>query len=123
LKSASDLGLPLVGVGLLYRQGYFHQRLNADGWQEEDYWDYQFEELPLELCKDKEGETLTVEIQIDRHPVKAQIWKLAVGRVNLYLLDTDREDNPSSDREIAKRLYGGSKETRIAQEILLGIVV
>ncbi len=121
LKSASDLGLPLVAVGLLYRQGYFHQRLNADGWQEEDYWDYQFEELPLELCQDEDGETLTIEIQISEHPVKAQIWKLEVGRINVYLLDTDREDNEPNDRELTKRLYGGDRNTRIVQEILLGI--
>ncbi len=121
LKSASDLGLPLVGVGLLYRQGYFHQRLSDQGWQEEDYWDYQFEELPLELCKDEHGETLAIAIQIGERPVKAQIWKLAIGRVNLYLLDTDREDNQPIDRELTQRLYGGSKETRLAQEILLGI--
>ncbi len=121
LKSASDMGLPLIAVGLLYHQGYFHQRLNADGWQEEDYWDYQFEELPLELCKDENGETLTIEIQIDNRPIKAQIWKQRVGRVNVYLLDVDREDNQPNDREITKHLYGGSQDTRIAQEILLGI--
>ena len=121
LKSASDLGLPMVGVGLLYRQGYFHQRLSIDGWQEEDYWDYQFEELPLELCQDENGETLTVEVQICDRLVKAQLWKLGIGRVNLYLLDTEREDNEPVDRELTHRLYGGSQDTRLAQEMLLGL--
>lgn len=121
LKSASDLGLPLVGVGLLYRQGSFHQRLNAEGWQEEEYWDYQVEELPLELCKDEGGETLTIEIQLGSRSVKVQVWKLEVGRVNLYLLDTDREDNELNDRKLTDRLYESDRDTRISQEILLGI--
>ncbi len=129
LKSASDLGLPLVGVGLLYRQGYFHQCLNAEGWQEEQYWDYPVEELPLELCQDEEGETLTIEIQLggseagakQLRSVKVQVWKLEVGRVNLYLLDADREDNEPNDRRLTDRLYGGDRDIRIAQEILLGI--
>lgn len=121
LKTASDLGLPVVGVGLLYRQGYFHQCLSAEGWQEEEYWDYPLEELPLELCKDEDGETLTIGIHIDQRLVKAQVWKLDVGRVQVYLLDTDREDNQLCDRKITQRLYGGTKETRLAQEILLGI--
>jgi glycogen phosphorylase len=121
LKSASDLGLPLVGVGLLYRQGYFHQCLNVQGWQEEQYWDYLVEELPLELCKDEAGETLTIEIQLENRCVKVQIWQLAVGRVNLYLLDTDREDNEPNDRRLTDRLYNGDRDIRMAQEILLGI--
>jgi glycogen phosphorylase len=121
LKSASDLGLPLVGVGLLYRQGYFHQRLNADGWQEEDYWDYDVEELPLELCKDEDGETLKIELQLEKRSLNVQVWKLEVGRVNLYLLDTDCQENEPNDRKLTDRLYNGDRDTRMAQEILLGI--
>ncbi len=121
LKSASDLGLPLVGVGLLYRQGYFRQRLNDQGWQEELTCSYQFEELPLELCKDEDGETLTITVQICERTVIAQVWLARVGRVNLYLLDTNRQDNDSIDRGLTDQLYGGSRETRIAQECILGI--
>lgn len=121
LKSASDLGLPLVGVGLLYRQGYFRQRLNTQGWQEEHYLDYQFEELPLELCKDEHGEALTITVQICFRLVKVQIWQVRVGRVNLYLLDTNRKDNEQIDRGLTDQLYGGDRDSRIAQEYLLGI--
>jgi starch phosphorylase len=121
LKSASDLGLPIVGIGLLYRQGYFRQRLNSEGWQQEDYQDYQFKELPLELCKDEQGQALTITIQIRDRQVKAQIWKLQVGRVHVYFLDTNREDNEPIDRWLTGHLYGGSQDTRIAQEYLLGI--
>lgn len=121
IKSASDLGLPLVGVGLLYRHGYFRQSLNAQGWQEENYLDYQFEELPLELCKDEQGETLIITVQIGDLQVAAQIWQLQVGRVKVYLLDTDREGNAPLDRRLTGTLYGSGQETRIAQEYLLGI--
>lgn len=121
LKSASDLGLPLVGIGLLYRRGYFHQYLNAEGWQDEEYWAYPVDELPIELCHDENGEPLIVEVQLGDHWVKAQVWQLQVGRVNLYLLDTDRDDNQPDDRKLTDRLYEESKDTRIAQEILLGI--
>jgi starch phosphorylase len=121
LKSASDLGVPMVGIGLLYRQGYFHQRLNRQGWQEDFYTDNIFEQLPLELMKNAQGEVLTVEIQVRHRMVKAQIWRVQVGRVSLYLLDTDREDNDPIDRWLTGHLYGGNQETRIAQEVVLGI--
>ena len=121
LKSASDLGLPLLGVGLLYRQGYFHQSLSEQGWQGEQYWDYPVEELPLELCQDEDGETLKIAIELGNRLVKAQVWQLQVGRVNLYLLDTDCEDNEPNDRRLTDRLYNGDRDTRISQEILLGI--
>lgn len=121
LKSASDLGVPMVGVGLLYRQGYFRQRLNRSGWQEDYYIDNQFERLPLELMKNDNGEAFVVEIQVRQRVVKAQIWKVRVGRVDLYLLDTDREDNDPIDRWLTGHLYGGNQETRIAQEVVLGI--
>jgi glycogen phosphorylase len=121
LKSAADLGVPLVGVGLLYKQGYFRQRLNRHGWQEDYYVDNQFERMPLELMKDSQGNPLTVQMQIRHRVVTAQIWQVHVGRVSLYLLDTDRTDNDPIDRWLTGHLYGGNQETRIAQEVLLGI--
>lgn len=121
LKSASDLGVPLVGVGLLYRQGYFRQRLNRMGWQEDYYVDNLFDRLPLELMQTEQGQPVVVEIQVRHRVVKAQIWRVQVGRVDLYLLDTDREDNDPIDRWLTGHLYGGNQETRIAQEVVLGI--
>jgi glycogen phosphorylase len=121
LKSAADLGVPLVGIGLLYRQGYFRQRLSRSGWQEDYYVDNQFEKLPLELMLNDQGEAITIALQVRQRLVKAQIWRVQVGRVNLYLLDTDREDNDPIDRWLTGHLYGGNQETRIAQEVLLGI--
>lgn len=121
LKSASDLGVPMVGVGLLYRQGYFHQRLNRHGWQEDYYVDNPFEQMPLELLKNERGEPLTVEVQVRHRVVKIQIWRVNVGRVSLYLLDTDLADNDPIDRWLTGHLYGGNQETRIAQEVVLGI--
>lgn len=121
LKSASDLGLPMVGIGLLYRQGYFRQRLNRHGWQEDYYVDNPFEQMALELLQDQQGNPLTVEIEIRQRIVKAQIWLARIGRTNLYLMDTDREDNDPIDRWLTGHLYGGNQDTRIAQEVLLGI--
>lgn len=121
LKSASDLGIPMVGVGLMYRQGYFRQRLNLEGWQEDFYLDNSFEKMPLELIKDANGYPITIEVEIRHRPVKIQIWRVRVGRVDLYLLDADREDNDPIDRWLTGHLYGGHQETRIAQEIVLGI--
>ncbi len=121
LKSASDLGVPLIGVGLLYRQGYFRQRLNRDGWQEEVYIDNPFLHMPVELIKNDRGEAVTIELEIRQRVVKVQIWRVQVGRVNLYLLDTDRQDNDPIDRWLTGHLYGGNQDTRIAQEVVLGI--
>lgn len=121
LKSAADLGVPLIGVGLLYRQGYFRQRLSRSGWQEDYYVDNVFERMPLELMVDDQGAAITVQVLVRQRLVKAQIWKVAVGRVSLYLLDTDRDDNDPIDRWLTGHLYGGNQETRIAQEVLLGI--
>ncbi|WP_071516800.1 alpha-glucan family phosphorylase [Geitlerinema sp. PCC 9228] len=121
LKSASDLGLPIVGVGLLYRQGYFHQRINRHGWQEDYYIDSNFDEMPLQLMVDGNGDPITITLSIRERPVNIQIWKAMVGRTVLYLLDTDREDNDPIDRWLTGHLYGGNKDTRIAQEMLLGI--
>ncbi|MBD2495188.1 alpha-glucan family phosphorylase [Nostoc sp. FACHB-280] len=121
LKSSSDLGVPMVGVGLLYRQGYFRQRLNRHGWQEDYYLDNPFHKMPLELIKNEQGEPLTIQIEVRQRQVQVQIWRVQVGRVTLYLLDSDRPDNDPVDRWLTGHLYGGNLETRIAQEVVLGI--
>ncbi len=121
LKSASDLGVPMVGIGLLYKQGYFRQRLNSSGWQEDYYVDNQFHQMPIELIKNDHGEPITIQLEIRQRNVKVQIWRALVGRVTLYLLDSDRHDNDPIDRWLTGHLYGGNQETRIAQEVVLGI--
>ncbi len=122
LKSASDLGLPLVAIGLLYQEGYFRQRLAQNGWQNEVYLFNDFYSMPLELQKDMNGNELLIHIQYPDGIVFARIWKLNVGRVKLYLLDTNIDKNQSKDhRLITNRLYGGDRETRIQQEIMLGM--
>ena len=121
LKSASDLGLPTVAVGLLYRQGYVRQRLNRSGWQEDFYTNNDFEHLPLELVRDEYGQPVTVKVMVRQRTVRIQVWRAYVGRVELYLLDADRPDNDTIDRRLTGQLYAGNRETRIAQEILLGI--
>ena len=121
LKSAAEMGLPLVGVGLLYRVGYFHQYLNEEGWQGETYPPTDFYELPIELIKGANGLPLQVSVEYPGRMVKAQVWKAQVGRVPLYLLDTDIADNSDADRRITRELYGGDQDTRIQQEIMLGI--
>lgn len=121
LKSASDLGLPLVAIGLLYHFGYFRQRLRRDGWQEEYYGETHPSDLPIKLVKDSEGSPRLVEVSIRDRPVRAQIWQAEVGRVPLYLLDTNITANDETDRWVTGHLYGGDRETRIVQEMLLGI--
>ncbi len=121
LKSASDLGIPMVAVGLLYRQGYFRQSLDASGWQQEHYDEADFSQLPVTPVKNPDGTLLTVEVIMRQRTVKARVWRVDVGRVPLYLLDTDLPENDSVDRWITAHLYGGNKDTRIAQEVLLGI--
>ncbi|KAB0671687.1 glycosyltransferase family 1 protein [Oryzomonas sagensis] len=121
LKSASDLGLPLVGVGLLYRQGYFRQYLNNEGWQQEYYPENDFYNLPLTLERDEQGAPLSIELDFGPRRFKVHIWRVQVGRVPLYLLDTNLEENSPDDRLITAQLYGGDQEMRILQEILLGI--
>ncbi|HPX60187.1 MAG TPA: glycosyltransferase family 1 protein [Deltaproteobacteria bacterium] len=121
LKSASDLGLPLVGVGLLYRQGYFRQYLNNEGWQQEFYPENDFYNLPLILERDQNGVPLTFELDFGVRRFNVQIWRVQVGRIPLYLLDTNMESNSAEDRLITAQLYFGDKEMRIIQEILLGI--
>lgn len=121
LKSASDLGLPLLAVGLLYHYGYFRQRLRRDGWQEEYYGETHPSELPITLIENKDGLPLLIELTIRERPVRAQIWQAQVGRIPLYLLDTNIEANDETDRWVTGHLYGGDRETRIVQEMLLGI--
>ena len=120
LKSASDVGLPLVGVGLLYREGYFRQYLSADGWQQEFYPDLDFYNLPIVLER-RDGQPVTIEVEYPGRQVKAQIWRIHVGRIPLFLLDANLEENRPDDREITAQLYGGDLDMRVCQEILLGI--
>lgn len=121
LKSASDLGLPFIAVGLLYRKGYFRQYLNADGWQQEYDIENDFFNLALEKVLDSNGETMKVDVDLSGRKVYAQIWKANVGRIQLYYLDANIEENSVEDKDITAQLYGGNLETRIQQEILLGI--
>jgi starch phosphorylase len=121
LKSASDLGVPLVGVGLLYQQGYFRQYLNTAGWQQEGYVVNDFHNLPLKLCHGADGTPVTVELAWPERKVRAQVWKAIVGRVSLYLLDTNIAANQPKDRDLTDQLYGGDHDLRIQQEMLLGI--
>ncbi|MFH1007931.1 MAG: alpha-glucan family phosphorylase [Candidatus Latescibacterota bacterium] len=122
LKSASDLGIPIVGVGLLYQQGYFHQYLNADGWQQESYPENDFYTMPFRLEKDEAGQVVQIQVAYPTGPVVAQIWRAQIGRVPLYLLDTNIPENVRpDDRDITGRLYGGDQEVRIRQELMLGI--
>lgn len=121
LKSASDLGIPLVGVGLLYQKGYFRQYLSIDGWQQEAYIENNFYDMPIELIQKEDGKPLTISVEYPGRVVHAQIWRISVGRVKLYLLDTNIESNSPADRMITATLYGGDRELRIRQEIMLGI--
>lgn len=121
LKSASDLRLPLVAVGLLYRYGYFQQRFRRDGWQEEHYGETFPEELPIRRIKNEAGGPLLIEVSIRSRLVRAQVWRADVGQVPLYLLDTNITQNAEIDRLVTGHLYGGDRETRIVQEMLLGI--
>jgi glycogen phosphorylase len=121
LKSASDLGLPLVGVGLLYQNGYFRQYLNTDGWQQEHYSENDFYNMPVELMRDAQGNPILISVDYPDGRVHAQIWRLTIGRVYLHLLDTNITVNQASDRVITANLYGGDSEMRIRQEIMLGI--
>jgi len=122
LKSASDLGVPIVGVGLLYQQGYFRQQLNSSGWQQEIYEDNDFANLPLTLERRPDGGPLMVAVRFPGRDVYAQVWRVQVGRVPLYLLDTNVAANADpADRDVTDQLYGGDTEMRLKQEIVLGI--
>lgn len=121
LKSASDLNLPLVAVGLFYRFGYFRQRLNREGWQEETYRATPADELPLRSVEDETGRPLMIELSMRGRLVRARAWRADIGRVRLYLLDTNIEENDEIDRLVTGHLYGGDRETRLVQEQMLGI--
>ncbi|OLP19769.1 alpha-glucan phosphorylase [Leptolyngbya sp. 'hensonii'] len=121
LKSASDLGLPLVGVGLLYQEGYFAQYLNADGWQQERYPINDFYNMPLHLERNPDGSELRIAVDYPGRKVYARIWRIQVGTVPLYLLDTNIEPNNPYDHDITDELYGGDIDMRIDQEMMLGI--
>jgi glycogen phosphorylase len=121
LKSASDLGLPLVGLGLLYNRGYFRQRLSHDGWQTEVYPQYDFYQMPISLVRGDDGEPIRIPVEFPDRVVTCQIWKAEVGRIPLYLLDSNVLENASDDQSITDSLYSGDEEMRIRQEIILGI--
>ena len=120
-KEASDLGVPLVGVGFMYPQGYFHQSISADGWQEERYERLNWGDAPMEPALTPDGRPCVTAVPLGDRTVLAAVWRVRVGRVQLYLLDTDLEENAPWDRELSARLYGGDRETRLQQEIVLGI--
>jgi starch phosphorylase len=120
-KEASDLGLPLVGVGFMYPQGYFHQHISADGWQQEIYEQLNFSEAPISQVLNVDGQLLTVEVPLDTRSVRVMVWQVNVGRVKLYLLDTNVEGNSQPDRELSARLYAGDQEMRLQQQIIIGI--
>jgi len=121
LKAASDLGLPLVGVGLLYSRGYFRQRLSPDGWQQEFYPTADFYQMPLKLMRDAEGQAIRIEVEFPDRVVTCQIWRADIGRVPLYLLDSNVLENEPTDQGITDTLYGGDQEMRLRQEMILGI--
>ena len=121
IKSASDLGIPLVGIGLFYGQGYFRQRLDRDGWQQEEYLETDVTQLPLEAAIGKNGRPVEIEIATRKGSIHAKVWRVAVGRCDLFLLDSDVEGNSADDRQLTSRLYGGDARTRIRQELLLGV--
>jgi starch phosphorylase len=121
LKSASDLGMPLIAVGLLYSEGYFHQYLSNDGWQHERYEKYDYNIAPVSVVKNADGPPIVLDLKLPHAIVRYQVWKVQVGKVALYLLDTNLPENSPADREITSKLYGGDLEMRIKQEILLGI--
>ncbi|MGE5221122.1 MAG: alpha-glucan family phosphorylase [Omnitrophica WOR_2 bacterium] len=121
LKGASDLGLPMVAVGFLYTLGYFSQHITEDGWQEARNVHLDFEELPVIPIEDMDGNPLTISVELPGREVQARLWEIHVGRIPLYLLDTNVESNSPSDRELTARLYISDLELRISQEIILGI--
>ena len=121
LKSASDLGVPLIAVGLLYKNGYFWQTINGHGVQETEYKELEVENLPILPVKDVEGKDLIISVDMPKKKLYIKVWQIKVGRVTLYLMDSDIDANIAEYREITKTLYGGNQETRIQQEIVLGM--
>lgn len=121
LKSSSDLGIPLVAVGLRYQQGYFRQTLSHDGWQQEHYPDNDWYNMPVSIVKGKNGKPLKIHVDLATDHIAVQIWRVDVGRTPLFLLDTNLPENPPHQRAVTDRLYGGDRDMRIRQEIVLGI--
>jgi starch phosphorylase len=121
IKSASDLGVPLVAIGLFYNQGYFHQRLDRHGWQHEEYIANETSNLPLELALTPDNQPLIIAVETRGGSILARVWLARVGRVKLLLLDSNVEGNQREDRELTSRLYGGDNRSRIRQELLLGV--
>ena len=121
LKSASDLGIPLVAVGLLYKNGYFHQKIDVNGNQQSEYHDLDIYNLPMTIVKDENGEDLVINIKMPKRKLYLKVWQINVGRVKLYLLDSDHDLNHEEDRNVTLRLYGGDQDMRIRQEIVLGM--
>jgi starch phosphorylase len=121
IKSASDLDIPLVGIGLFYGQGYFRQRLDAEGWQQEEYIQTDVNQQPMEPAIGTNGEPVTVQIETRTGCIRARVWRVKVGRCDLLLLDSNVEGNAPEDRELTSRLYGGDGRVRIRQELLLGV--
>ncbi len=120
-KAASDYGLPFIGIGILYRSGYFHQSVDSDGDQDHVFANYDFNRLPVSPLQSSTGRDLVVSIDLPGRDVKAKVWQLRVGRVNLYLLDTDIPENDIADRPITSQLYVRGREMRLCQELVLGI--
>src|ERR1700730_13719079 len=120
-KEASDLGVPLIGVGFMYPQGYFHQHVSAEGWQEESYERLNWADAPIEPATTPDGKPCVTAVPLGDRTVLVAVWRVRAGRVTLYLLDTSLEENAPWDRELSARLYGGDRETRVQQEIILGI--
>jgi starch phosphorylase len=121
IKSASDLDIPLVGIGLFYSQGYFRQRIDERGWQHEEYLQNDVSQLPMEPAIAPNGEPVVVRIETRSAPITAKVWRASVGRCDLFLLDSSVEGNAPEDRELTSRLYGGDRRVRIRQELLLGV--
>jgi starch phosphorylase len=120
-KEASDLGVPLIGVGFMYPQGYFRQRISAEGWQQEVYERLNWENAPVTRAVTRDGQPCVVIVPLGSRNVLVQVWQVQLGRVRLFLLDTDLEQNAPWDRELSARLYGGGQDTRLQQEIVLGL--
>jgi glycogen phosphorylase len=121
IKSASDLDIPLIGIGLFYGQGYFRQRLDEKGWQQEEYLQTEINNLAMEPAIGKNGEPVNVQIDTRHGAIRAKVWRVKVGRIDLLLLDSDVPGNAPEDRELTSRLYGGDGRVRIRQELLLGV--
>ncbi len=121
LKSASDLGIPLIAVGLFYGEGYFSQQIDTEGWQQESYTEVDAARLPIQLARDTAGEPIVISVETRSGKIFARVWRVDVGRIRLFLLDADIPENSDEDRHLTARLYGGDQRTRIRQEVMLGV--